>query len=76
MTRQELAAKVGVSPAHLSRTLRGGKNASLDLMRQVAVALVQPEDYFTEVRLGSVIEYLGSDPKLVDRLYTELTASR
>jgi transcriptional regulator with XRE-family HTH domain len=76
MTGRELAAKVRVSPAHLSRTVRGSKKASPDLMRRVALALAQPEDYFTEVRLGSVIEHLESDPKLVDRLYKELTASR
>jgi transcriptional regulator with XRE-family HTH domain len=76
MTRRDLAAEVKVSPAHLSRTVHGGKNASLDLMRRVALALGKPDDYFTEVRLALVIERLAAEPDLVNRIYAEVCRSR
>jgi transcriptional regulator with XRE-family HTH domain len=72
MTVRDLAASVGVTPAHLSRTIHGGKRASVDLMRRVALALGKADDYFTEVRLAIVVQGLERDPALVEKLYVEL----
>ncbi len=65
---------VGVGDDHLSRVLRGArdKRATGELTRRVAVALDLPEDYFPEARLEFIVERLGEQPTLRDRVYDQL----
>jgi transcriptional regulator with XRE-family HTH domain len=69
-----LARAVGVGDDHLSRVLRGarGKRATADLTRRVALALDLPEDYFPEARLAFIMERLGDDAALRDKVYDQL----
>lgn len=71
MTLRELARRVGVDPAHLSRLLNGKRTSPTgSLAGRVATALALPEDYFPEFRRGAVIAWIDRDPSTRDRLYT------
>jgi transcriptional regulator with XRE-family HTH domain len=69
-----LARMVGVGDDHLSRVLRGAraKRATGVLTRRVATALGLPDDYFPEARLAFIVDHLGDDPALLNRIYAQL----
>jgi transcriptional regulator with XRE-family HTH domain len=73
-SQRQLAAAVGVDPAHISRTL--GRSAprgpSAGLAGRVALALDLPPDYFPEYREEQVIAAVRRDPQLRERLYRTL----
>lgn len=69
---RELARRVGVSDAHLSRVLAGRKTTSADIARRISDALGLKRGYFPEDREGAVLDAVKADPELRDRLYRRL----
>jgi transcriptional regulator with XRE-family HTH domain len=74
LSQRKLAQLIDLNPSHLSRVLRGADRTrpSIDLISRVARALDLPTGYFEELREAAVIEKVKTDPKLRDRLYSEL----
>jgi transcriptional regulator with XRE-family HTH domain len=75
-SQRELAATVGVDPAHVSRLLKRGSRlrATPELMTRVARAFgVQPE-YFAEYREWCVLEAIRRNPSLRERLFARVVA--
>jgi transcriptional regulator with XRE-family HTH domain len=70
---RELARRVGISDAHLSRVLAGRKTTSADLARRIEDALGLRAGFFIEDREGAVIDAIKADPALRDRLYRRLS---
>ncbi len=73
-----LAARVGVSPSHLSRVLRPSERQRLkpDLVERITNELGLEPGYFAEQRAAVVIDAVNSDPKLRDRLYDQIAGRR
>jgi transcriptional regulator with XRE-family HTH domain len=68
-----LAARLQLSPGHLSRVLRqAGKTATPETLRALALAFNLPEDYFVEYREAVVIEAVRRDAALRERIYAEI----
>jgi DNA-binding Xre family transcriptional regulator len=74
ITLRELAARIEMSPGHLSRILRGdeGKQPTREALERLAAALNVPPDHFGEYRAIRVSEAVREDPKLRDRLYRRI----
>jgi transcriptional regulator with XRE-family HTH domain len=78
MSLRELAERLGLSHAHLSRVGRevGGRRPSVDLMVRISRVLrVQPEVFY-EFRLDAVIQRLDGETETVDRLYKDFFSGR
>lgn len=62
----------------LSRAVRGagGKNASAQLLSEMAAALNVPPEWFAPVREARVIAAIKADPMLRDRLFREVAGDR
>jgi transcriptional regulator with XRE-family HTH domain len=78
LSMRELARRVQVDQAHLSRIISGPepKPASGRLAARVAEALDLPAEYFPEARRARVIELIDEDPDLRDRLYDRYARQR
>ncbi|MGE3413590.1 MAG: helix-turn-helix domain-containing protein [Dehalococcoidia bacterium] len=74
LTLRELARRVGVDVAHLSRTARqaDGRRVSGELAARVAVALGLPDDYFAETRQQRVSDAIRADVDLLNSFYEQL----
>jgi transcriptional regulator with XRE-family HTH domain len=78
MSLRELAERLGLSHAHLSRVGRevGGRRPSVDLMLRISRVLgVQPEVFY-EFRLDAVIQRLDGELETVDQLYKDFFAGK
>jgi transcriptional regulator with XRE-family HTH domain len=62
--QRELARRLGVSQAHISRILSGKMTASQRLIRDAERALKLPDDYFIESQLDHVVSVLRMRPAL------------
>jgi transcriptional regulator with XRE-family HTH domain len=73
MSLRELAERLGLSHAHLSRVGRevGGRRPSVDLMLRISRVLRVDPATFYEFRLDAVIQRLDGEPETVDRLYKD-----
>jgi transcriptional regulator with XRE-family HTH domain len=71
---RELARRVDVDIAHLSRVARLERDREVtgELAGRVAVALGLPGDFFIETRRRRVLEAVRTDVRLLDRWYDEL----
>jgi transcriptional regulator with XRE-family HTH domain len=72
LTFRALAARIGVSHAHLVNIAQSRKPASGELAARIATALGLREDHFPETREAAVIDAVRSDPAYRDRLYAAL----
>jgi transcriptional regulator with XRE-family HTH domain len=70
-SQRELAAAVGVDPAHICRLLRRGssRRATPDMLARVARAFDVRPEHFSEYREWQVLEAVRTDPSLRERLY-------
>jgi transcriptional regulator with XRE-family HTH domain len=70
-SQRELAAAVGVDPAHVSRLLKRGTRlrATPQLLARVAHALEVEPDCFVEYREWCVLEAVRRNPSLRERLF-------
>jgi transcriptional regulator with XRE-family HTH domain len=75
-TQRELAAAVGVDPAHVSRLLRRGSRvrATPQLLARVARALDVEPQFFVEYREWCVLEAVRRNPSLRERLFARMVA--
>jgi transcriptional regulator with XRE-family HTH domain len=73
-SQRELAATVGVDPAHISRLLKRGSRlrATPQLMTRIACALGVEPEYFAEYREWCVLEAVRHNPTLRERLFARL----
>ncbi len=72
VSQRELARRLGVNQAHLSRVLAGQKTPTNPLIEAIAEALSLPEDYFIETRVQRISEALMADPALREEIYTRI----
>lgn len=70
-SQRELARRLGINQAYLSRALRGvdGKRVRPALAQSVAEALGLPSDFFAEVQEARIAEAIRADPVLRKELY-------
>ena len=75
-SQRDLAAAVGVDPAHISRLLRRGSSlrATPQLLARVARALELEPEFFVEYREWCVIEAIRRNPSLRERLFARVVA--
>jgi plasmid maintenance system antidote protein VapI len=75
-SQRELAATVGVDPAHISRLLKRGSclRATPQLMARVARALEVEPAFFAEYREWCVLEEVRRNPSLRERLFARVVA--
>jgi transcriptional regulator with XRE-family HTH domain len=62
--QRELARRLGVSQAHISRILSGKMTASQRLIREAERALEHPDDYFIESQLDHIVAVLRAKAAL------------
>lgn len=76
-SQRELAAAVGVDPAHISRLLKRNSrlNATPQLIARVARAFGVDPGYFAEYREWCVLEAVRRNPSLRERLYARVAAN-
>ena len=76
-SQRELAATVGVDPAHISRLLKRGSRlrATPQLMARIACAFGVEPEYFAEYREWCVLEAVRRNPSLRERLFAGVVAS-
>ncbi len=73
---RELAQRIGVNQAHLSRMLAGTRPLPKDVVAAIAAAFALPPDHFAEYRRAIVIESTDEEPWLVDPVYDRLRRRR
>lgn len=73
---RELAQRIGVNQAHLSRMLAGSRPLPKDVVAAVAAEFAVPPDHFAEYRRAIVIEATATKPWLVDHVYDQLPKRR
>jgi len=75
-SQRELAAAVGVDPAHISRLLKRGSRlrATPQLLARIAGAFDLEPDHFAEYREWCVLEAVRRNPTLRERLYARVAA--
>jgi transcriptional regulator with XRE-family HTH domain len=78
MSLRELAERVSVDHAYLSRAARkvDGRGPSVEVMLRVARVLNVSPAHFYEYRLDAVIERLETEPATVDDLFHTFFGSR
>ena len=69
---RELAQRIGVNQAHLSRMLAGTRPLPKDVVAAIAAAFALPPDHFAEYRRAVVIEAAADEPSLLDPAYDRL----
>ena len=79
MTDTELMALAGVSPATVTRYLKGSRGRRMDktsipTVEKLARALEVPPDHFLEFRMWRIQEIMKRHPELVDEIYDLLVA--
>ena len=73
---RELAQRIGVNQAHLSRMIAGTRPLPKDVVATIAAAFALPPDHFAEYRRAIVIEATGEEPWLLDQVYDRLLRRR
>jgi transcriptional regulator with XRE-family HTH domain len=73
---RELAERVGIHQAHLSRMLAGTRPLPPAVVAAVAAEFAVAPDYFAEYRRAVVIEAAATDPALLDPVYDRLRKRR
>jgi transcriptional regulator with XRE-family HTH domain len=73
---RELAQRIGVNQAHLSRMLTGTRPLPKDVVVAIASAFALPPDHFAEYRRALVIETTRDEPWLLDPVYDRLRRGR
>lgn len=75
-SQRELAAAVGVDPAHVSRLLKRGSclRATPQLIVRVARAFDLEPEFFVEYREWCVLEAVRRNPSLRERLFARVVA--
>src|SRR5215203_1334483 len=75
-SQRELAAVVGVDPAHVSRLLKRGSalRATPQLMVRFARAFDVDPEFFVEYREWCVLEAVRRNPTLRERLFAHVVA--
>jgi transcriptional regulator with XRE-family HTH domain len=68
------ARRLGISPSHLSRLLRGleDKHASPELLARICQAFDLPPDFLPEFREAAVVDAIKKDAALRDRIFRRL----
>ena len=69
---RELAQRIGVNQAHLSRMLAGTRPLPKDVVAAIAAEFALPPDHFAEYRRAVVIEATADEPSLLDPVYDRL----
>jgi transcriptional regulator with XRE-family HTH domain len=73
LSRRDLARRLEVDPAHVTRLLRGGdRRPTPGLMERVAAILEISPEVFVEYREWLIAEAARSDPGLRERLFRQL----
>lgn len=73
---RELAQRLGVNQAHLSRMLAGTRPLPKDVVAAIAAEFAVPPDHFAEYRRAVVIEATADEPSLLDPVYDRLRRRR
>ena len=76
-TLNALASRIGVAQSHLWRVVNrpDERRATPELIASVARVLDLPQDYFFETRARVVDEYLRSNPRRLNQIYSEARRS-
>ena len=69
---RELAQRIGVNQAHLSRMLAGTRPLPKAVVAAIAAAFALPPDHFAEYRRAVAIEAAADEPSLLDPVYDRL----
>lgn len=67
-----LSKRVGISPGHISRVMRGEKPLTPDILKRMSDALGVTPEYFVEGRRAVVQEAIVNDDRLMERIYLRL----
>jgi transcriptional regulator with XRE-family HTH domain len=71
-TMRALARELGINHAHLSRIVSGKTNPTLGLIMRTSEILGVGYFEVPEMREAAVVERVSRDPKMRDRLFTEV----
>jgi transcriptional regulator with XRE-family HTH domain len=71
-TIRQLALRLGIDQAHLSRMLAGTRPLTADTVAAIADVYSRPPDHFAEYRRARVIEESAANPTLLDKIYDQI----
>jgi transcriptional regulator with XRE-family HTH domain len=72
LTVRAVERATGVDNAFISRMMRGKKAISVAALGRISEGLGLPPDYFVEVRLRRIQDWLAQDADLLDATYDSL----